>query len=173
MHQKCAFQSAASLLPDQMPCFLQVSESEAHCDASDRPQAACCTSTGKLQPSCFTERACLQGRCYRLLCCLVRAAKDTNPLSERLKGNLLLDSAPHALVNDLAEAHNRPVLVSAVLSALAACALVLRATDPIVYAMNACITDAYGVQAHCICAAAKTAPLPVQACVLILLDIMA
>lgn len=53
--------------------------------------------------------------------CLVESAKDTSPLSERLKNNLLLDSAPRQLVDALDESKNKPVLASAVLSALAAC----------------------------------------------------
>jgi hypothetical protein len=62
----------------------------------------------------------MQARCYRLVCCLVRGAKDTNPLSERLKTNLLLDSAPAQLVEALSNAKDTPVLASSILSALAA-----------------------------------------------------
>ena len=66
-----------------------------------------------------------QARCYRVVRCLVDSAKDTSPLSERLKTNLLLDIAPAQLVDALDENQAKPVLASAVLSALAAYAFML------------------------------------------------
>lgn len=66
----------------------------------------------------------VQARCLRIVRCLVDSARDTSPLSDRLKTNLRLTEAPEQIAEMLCTftgAHQQQ-LAFAALAALASCA---------------------------------------------------
>jgi hypothetical protein len=86
----------------------------------------------------------LQARCCRIVRCLVDSARDTNPLSERLKANLLLDTAPAQLADALDASKDKPMLASPVLSALAAYCTLLHGANAPANNLPALPHDAFG-----------------------------